>query len=85
MSVVEVNGYEIRRYASLWEADLQAAVLTGADLYSANLLRANLKGANLSETDLAAANLTEAVADEGTKWPDGFEPEMAGVIIEVGL
>ena len=29
---------------------------------------------------LAGADLEEAVADEGTIWPKGFEPKAAGVI-----
>jgi uncharacterized protein YjbI with pentapeptide repeats len=28
---------------------------------------------------LEGANLTEAVTDEGTTWPEGFDPEAAGV------
>ena len=36
---------------------------------------ANLEGANLTE-----ANLDRAVADRNTIWPDGFDPEAAGVV-----
>ena len=32
--------------------------------------------------DLAGAELKEATANEGTVWPDGFDPEAAGVIFE---
>ncbi|MDP7599252.1 MAG: pentapeptide repeat-containing protein [Acidimicrobiales bacterium] len=38
---------------------------------------ADLNGANLSE-----ANLTGAIADEDTRWPEGFDPVVAGVTFE---
>ena len=34
------------------------------------------------EADLRGANLRGAVADEDTFWPEGFDPEAAGVIFE---
>ena len=43
---------------------------------------ASLSGADLSGARLLGADLEEAVADEGTTWPKGFEPEAAGVIFE---
>ena len=64
MDGVEVNGYTIEPGAFLYRADL-----TGANLYIANL-----GGANLRE-----ANLTAARAGEGTTWPEGFDPKVAGV------
>ena len=39
-------------------------------------------GANLEGANLKGANLEEAVADEGTPWPEGFDPKAAGVIFE---
>ena len=32
--------------------------------------------------DLSGANLYQAVTDEDTIWPYGFDPEAAGVIFE---
>ncbi len=64
MVVVEVNGYTIEPGANLREADLRRAILCGADLRKANLI---------------GANLEEATADEGTIWPEGFDPKAAGV------
>jgi hypothetical protein len=32
--------------------------------------------------DLYSANLTGTTADEDTIWPEGFDPEAAGVIFE---
>ncbi|MBP34034.1 MAG: hypothetical protein CMP31_00020 [Roseibacillus sp.] len=46
-----------------------------ANLWQANLGRADLQGA-----DLQGADLYETKADEDTIWPDGFDPEAAGVI-----
>ena len=39
--------------------------------------RANLYGANLDRADLG-----QAVADEDTRWPEGFDPVAAGVDFE---
>ena len=39
--------------------------------------RANLRGANLDRADLG-----QAVADEDTRWPEGFDPRAAGVDFE---
>ena len=55
----------------LIKADLQGIDLSGADLY-----KANLTGANLSR-----ANLREAKYDKHTKFPDGFDPEAAGMVL----
>ena len=35
--------------------------------------------------DLSGANLYQAVTDEATIWPCGFDPEAAGVIFEQAL
>ena len=44
--------------------------------------KTNLERANLSRTVLSGADLTEAMADDYTKWPEGFDPVAAGVIFE---
>ena len=44
----------------------------GADLTQANLDGANLDGASLGG----------AKADDDTIWPDGFDPEAAGVVFD---
>ena len=64
MLVVEVNGYTIE---------------PGTNLRWANLDGADLSKADLSKADLSKADLTSARADENTTWPDGFDPEAAGV------
>ena len=43
----------------------------------ANLAKADLNGANLTKADLSRAK-----ANEDTTWPEGFDPEAAGVIFE---
>jgi hypothetical protein len=93
--VVEVNGYTIEPGAELTWADLEGANLQGANLRKADLSNANLSGADLSGADLFGANLSgawlsganlsgawlsEAVADENTTWPDGFDPEAPNLV-----
>lgn len=82
------------KYAILEGANLQGAYLQGANLQGANLHGANLEIANLREAHLERIDLSEAKYDdetkwagatyntgsEGTKWPDGFEPEEHGCI-----
>lgn len=77
------------RSAVLWQAlldgaDLRAADLTGADLTGARLAGArldlaDLRGADLHAADLSQVSLRDAVADDATIWPEGFEPLDAGV------
>lgn len=84
-------------FAYLQEADLQGANLTKAKFVQTNLARANFRstvlietdlskavllGANLEETDLSTAILTDALYDQHTKWPKGFDPEKAGAIFK---
>ena len=67
METVEVNGYTIG---------------PGAHLLEANLTRVNLTRANLTRANLKGANLKGAIANEDTRWPEGFDPVAAGVIFE---
>lgn len=84
-------------FAYLQEADLQGANLTKAKFIETNFTRANFRrtvlietdlskavllGANLEETDLSTAILTNALYDQHTKWPKGFDPEKAGAIFK---
>jgi uncharacterized protein YjbI with pentapeptide repeats len=64
------------RDASIFDADLRGAMLDGADLQAAQLSDSDLR-----EASLRGANLTGAFATTGTRWPDGFDPNAAGVII----
>jgi hypothetical protein len=66
-------------WACFNDANLTEADLAGADLTGANLTEANLQGANLTEANLTEADLTNALADEETTWPEGFDPVAAGV------
>jgi len=59
--------------ADLREADLAGAHLAGARLYRADLTNAH----NLDRADLAGAR-----ADAATRWPAGFDPAGAGIVIE---
>lgn len=65
-------------------ADLGRTLLLGANLRNATLVGARLDGAWLASADMKMANMTRAVlegalADKTTIWPDGFDPEAAGV------
>jgi uncharacterized protein YjbI with pentapeptide repeats len=73
--------------AELFRANLQGAGLAGANLQDAQLKRTNLQRARLFDANLRGAqlddaNLQDAVAGKDTRWPDGFDPQAAGVTIE---
>jgi uncharacterized protein YjbI with pentapeptide repeats len=42
------------------------------------LSEANLRDADFRNTLLDNARLTNALYDDGTRWPEGFDPKMAG-------
>jgi hypothetical protein len=81
LSGANLGGADLTR-ANLKGADLTGVNLGGADLTLANLTRADLYGANLTEAKLAWADLKWAGANEGTIWPEGFDPVAAGVIFK---
>lgn len=79
--------------ADLHEAELWSTTLTNADLRRANLNKANLRwadltssklngadlrGANLSGANLEKADLTDALYNDETIWPQGFDPTATG-------
>ena len=82
MVLVKVNGYTIEPGADLIEANLSGANLDQAYFGAASLLEADLTGARLTGEKLEHADLWEARADRDTVWPEGFDPEAAGVIFE---
>jgi uncharacterized protein YjbI with pentapeptide repeats len=53
---------------------LQGADLRNRDFRGADLRGADLRGADLRHAKLGGATLTQAVADEQTQWPAGFDP-----------
>ncbi len=57
---MNVNGYEIKPFANLRNANLSGANLVGADLRGANLVGTDLEGANLQGAYLVGANLVGA-------------------------
>jgi hypothetical protein len=67
--------------ARLTGANLRQAYLQDADLRGADLRRADLRGANLHDASLNGAQLENAHADPTTRWPEGFKPVHAGVIL----
>ena len=68
--------------ADLEGLDLSGAKLSGANLTGANLYGTDLDGANLYGTDLGGANLGGAEYNKNTKFPDDFDPEEAGMVLE---
>ncbi|MBV9606404.1 MAG: pentapeptide repeat-containing protein [Solirubrobacterales bacterium] len=71
--------------ANLKDAGLHGAVLSGADLTGANLEGtglegANLEGANLQGANLRGAVLLNAIYDESTIWPGGFDVAAQGAV-----
>jgi len=77
--------------ADLYNANLEYANLIGANLRSANLAVANLGSAklwnaHLESVDLRGANLKGAylegaLYDEGTTFPEGFDPKECGMVV----
>jgi uncharacterized protein YjbI with pentapeptide repeats len=45
---------------------------------------ASLEGADLTSAHLEGAALAGARANEGTRWPDGFDWQTAGVVMVAG-
>jgi hypothetical protein len=73
------------RDGSLMAKSFSGANLSGANLWGANLEFANLTKENLESTDLTGvslfrATLTQAVFDDNTRWPEGFDYRSKGVI-----
>jgi len=71
--------------ARLNGADLMFAELVGASLWLATLREAKLMGANLAEADLNDADLERARYDGETVWPQGFDPDAAGAVLNSEL
>ena len=72
--------------ANLAGYDLSKALLSNANLATANLEGANLSKANLRGADLSNANISNvnwdaARYDNRTKWPEGFDPVVAGLTL----
>ncbi|WP_404199238.1 pentapeptide repeat-containing protein [Streptomyces tauricus] len=67
--------------ADLREANLRKADARGALFHDADLRLADLRGADLSTADLLRAQLAGALASEHTRWPTGFDPAAAAVVL----
>jgi len=55
--------------------------LKGANLAGIDLSEANLREANLHGADLYGADLSGAKYNKSTKFPEGFDPEEAGMVL----
>lgn len=75
----QLNNKDLSRLP-LQGADLSHANLSSTNLSESNLSRANLSGANLSYANLNVTNLKDTKYNNKTKFPQGFEPEAAGMI-----
>jgi hypothetical protein len=87
-SLIRANltGADLRN-AYLTDASLAYANLTGADLRNAYLTDASLTFANLTGADLTTpyrtgVYLTDAQYNKNTKFPDGFDPNKAGMVLD---
>ena len=56
--------------------------LEGADLEGGDLQGADLRGADLVGADLSQADLKGARYNKNTRFPEGFDPEAAGMVLE---
>lgn len=66
--------------SDLSQVNLVMANLQLADLKNANLSQTNLQAANLATTDLTNVNAAQAVYDQWTIFPQGFDPESHGFV-----
>ena len=80
-SGADLSGADLDR-ATLVGAVLSEAILVNANLEWSNMQSVDLSGTDLTGSDLTGANLTHGVADSFTRWPAGFDPEAAGVVID---
>jgi len=75
-------------FTSLKWADLTAqpgsAYLPRGKGFVGDLPAASLEGADLTSAHLEGAALAGARADEETRWPDGFDWQIVGVVMQVG-
>ena len=79
---MKINGYEIKPYADLQDADLRGANLQDVDLRDANLQGANLQDADLRGADLRDANLSGTQIFSATKWMiENFKTAKNGWIV----
>lgn len=72
--------------ANLTGADATGAVfwdalLDNADLSGSTLTGADLRKASMQQTKLEGASLKNALYDENTSWPQGFDPVKAGAFL----
>jgi uncharacterized protein YjbI with pentapeptide repeats len=81
--------YTDLRGADLDGANFGRAAIGGTDEGDyegpADLRGASLIGADLTQAHLEGALLQGALADNTTKWPTGFDPAKAGVVVEGNL
>jgi len=78
----ETDGTLDCSFAEFNNVDLSGRDLRNVDFSNADLEQADLTGADLSWTDFHWLEGTGAKADDGTVWPEGFDPVAAGVIFE---
>lgn len=67
--------------ADLSNTNLREARFTEADLKGANLFRADLRGAYFVGAQLQGVNLNQALCNETTYFPKGFDPAAVGAYV----
>ncbi len=69
--------------SNLTEANLENSNFSKVRLFNARLNRANLKGADLREIQYNSnTDWTGAIYSVHTQWPEGFDPQAAGAVLE---
>jgi len=80
---MKINGYDIKPYANLRDADLKGADLKGADLKGADLRDADLRDANLRYADLGGADLRYAnLRDADLRYADLRDADLKGANLD---
>ena len=67
--------------ANLQKKVLKKAILRDANLQGADLSHSELQGVDLGNANLEGANLEAALYSYATRWPQGFDPHMAGAYL----
>ena len=81
LSQANLSGVDLS-FNYLKDTDFSGANLEGVDFSESILEWVDFSGANLYGTDFSTWEFTGAKADDETVWPEGVDPEAAGVIFE---
>lgn len=72
--MIEEESSTVLDHVDLRGGDLRELSIPRLYLRHATLAGADLRGTDLRDADLSDTDLTDVIADETTKWPQGFKP-----------